>query len=183
MKLIGRIREIQKLDKLVASSQSEFLAVYGRRRVGKTFLIRSYFKNEFDFYATGLAKGNTKQQLTNFTIFLNNYFSNHYEVPSNWLEAFNLLIKELEKNKSAKKRVIFIDEMPWMDEVVQFRRTVYFAGLLIHFACKFAQIFQDSCNPKRNVFECDYNRLLCSQKAQFWHLQHYQTDLFLTIPV
>ena len=115
MKLIGRIREIQKLDKLVASTQSEFLAVYGRRRVGKTFLIRSYFKNEFDFYATGLAKGNTKQQLTNFTIFLNNYFSNHYEVPSNWLEAFNHLIKELEKNKSAKKRVIFIDEMPWMD--------------------------------------------------------------------
>lgn len=115
MELIGRIREIQKLDKLVASTQSEFLAVYGRRRVGKTFLIRNYFKNEFDFYATGLAKGNTKQQLTNFTIFLNNYFSNNHAVPSSWLEAFNLLIKELEKSKSAKKRVIFIDEMPWMD--------------------------------------------------------------------
>lgn len=115
MKLIGRIREIQKLDKLVASTQSEFLAVYGRRRVGKTFLIRNYFKNEFDFYATGLAKGNTRQQLTNFTIFINNYFSNHHAVPSSWLEAFNLLITELEKKKSTDKRVIFIDEMPWMD--------------------------------------------------------------------
>lgn len=115
MKLIGRIREIQKLDKLVASTQSEFLAVYGRRRVGKTFLIRNYFKNEFDFYATGLAKGNTRQQLTNFTIFINNYFSNHHAVPSSWLEAFSLLIKELEKKKSTDKRVIFIDEMPWMD--------------------------------------------------------------------
>ncbi|MFN8348701.1 MAG: ATP-binding protein [Spirosomataceae bacterium] len=115
MKLVGRSREIRKLDKLMGSTQSEFLAVYGRRRVGKTFLIRSYFNNEFDFYVTGLAKGNTKQQLTNFTIFINNYFSNQHAVPSHWLEAFNLLIKELEKRKSEKKRVIFIDEMPWMD--------------------------------------------------------------------
>ena len=71
MKLIGRVREIEKLDRLMASSKSEFLAVYGRRRVGKTFLIREYFDNQFDFYATGLAKGNTQQQLTNFTIFIN----------------------------------------------------------------------------------------------------------------
>lgn len=115
MKLIGRIREIQKIEKLMDSTQSEFLAVYGRRRVGKTFLIRDYFKNDFDFYATGLAKGNTKQQLTNFTIFINNYFSTTHAVPSNWLEVFNLLIKELENKKTSKKKVIFIDEMPWMD--------------------------------------------------------------------
>lgn len=115
MKLIGRIREIQKIEKLMGSSQSEFLAVYGRRRVGKTFLIRDYFKNNFDFYATGLAKGNTKQQLTNFTIFINSYFSATHTIPTNWLEAFNLLIKELENLDSSKKKVIFIDEMPWMD--------------------------------------------------------------------
>ena len=100
IKLIGRIREMEKLDKLMRSSKSEFLAVYGRRRVGKTFLIRQYFDNEFDFYTTGLAKGNTTQQLTNFTIFINNYFSEHHAVPKNWLEAFNLLIKGLEKTKS-----------------------------------------------------------------------------------
>jgi uncharacterized protein len=115
MKLIGRIREIEKLNKLMVSSKSEFLAVYGRRRVGKTFLLREHFDNKFDFYATGLAKGNTKQQLTNFTIFMNNYFEHNHPVPANWLTAFNLLIKELEKKKSDKKRVIFIDEMPWMD--------------------------------------------------------------------
>ena len=115
MELIGRIREIEKLDRLMASSKSEFLAVYGRRRVGKTFLIREYFNNQFDFYATGLAKGNTQQQLTNFTIFINNYFNTHHDVPQSWLVAFNLLIKELEKNETDKKRVIFIDEMPWMD--------------------------------------------------------------------
>jgi uncharacterized protein len=115
MKIIGRTREIERLTRLVQSPKPEFLAVYGRRRVGKTYLIREYFNNDFDFYATGLAKGNTKQQLTNFTIFINNHFSEYNEVPENWLLAFNLLIKSLEKQKSDKKRVIFIDEMPWMD--------------------------------------------------------------------
>jgi uncharacterized protein len=115
MKLIGRSREIEKLNRLVQSPKPEFLAVYGRRRVGKTYLIREHFDNQFAFYATGLAKGNTKQQLTNFTIFLNNHFSESNVVPDNWLLAFNLLIKSLEKTKSDKKKVIFIDEMPWMD--------------------------------------------------------------------
>jgi AAA+ ATPase superfamily predicted ATPase len=115
MKLIGRTREIEKLNRLVNSPKPEFLAIYGRRRVGKTYLVREHFKNQFDFYATGLAKGNTKQQLINFTIFLNNQFSESNAVPENWLLAFNLLIKALEKNKTDKKRVIFIDEMPWMD--------------------------------------------------------------------
>lgn len=115
MRLIGRTREQEKFDKLLSSPKSEFLAVYGRRRVGKTFLIREFFQNEYTFYATGLAKGNTKQQLTNFTIFLNTYFSAQFEVPSNWLSAFNLLIIELKKNNTKKKQVVFIDEMPWMD--------------------------------------------------------------------
>jgi hypothetical protein len=114
-KLIGRIPEIKKLDKLVKSPKSEFLAVYGRRRVGKTFLIRSYFSNQFDFYMTGLAKGNTRQQLTNFTGFLNSSFSEENAVPENWLQAFQLLIKALERTPTDKKRVLFFDEMPWID--------------------------------------------------------------------
>ena len=131
MKLIGRVREIQKIDRLMSSTQSEFLAIYGRRRVGKTFLIRDYFKNEFDFYATGLAKGNTKQQLTNFTIFINNYFSGSHVVPANWLEAFNLLIKELEQKKTTSKKIIFIDEMPWMDtKKSDFMMGLSFFGML-----------------------------------------------------
>ena len=114
-KLIGRIPEIKKLDKLVKSPKSEFLAVCGRRRVGKTFLIRSYFSNQFDFYMTGLAKGNTQQQLTNFTGFLNSSFSQENEAPENWLQAFQLLIKALERTPTDKKRVLFFDEMPWID--------------------------------------------------------------------
>jgi uncharacterized protein len=115
MELIGRKREIEKFDKIMASSKAEFLAVYGRRRVGKTFLIREYFNNQYAFYATGLARGNTKQQLSNFTIFINQYFEGQYDIPDNWLMAFHLLIKELEKKNASEKQVIFIDEMPWMD--------------------------------------------------------------------
>jgi uncharacterized protein len=115
MKLTGRIPEIKKLEKLMQSSKSEFLAVYGRRRVGKTFLIRSYFDKKFNFYATGLAKGNTQQQLTNFTVFINNAFAEEHATPSNWFAAFNLLIKELERTKTDEKQIIFLDEMPWMD--------------------------------------------------------------------
>lgn len=98
----------------MASSKSEFLAVYGRRRVGKTFLIRSFFQNQFDFYLTGLAKGNTKQQLSNFAIFFQQYFSTEISTPADWLTAFHLLIKELEKKSDKDKIVIFIDEMPWI---------------------------------------------------------------------
>lgn len=123
--LVCRIREIEKLDRLVQSPKSEFLAVYGRRRVGKTFLIREYFNNRFDFYATGLAKGNTRQQLTNFTIFLNNQFAGHHAVPDSWLEAFNLLIQLLEESRTDKKRIIFIDEMPWFDT----RKSDFMMGL------------------------------------------------------
>ncbi|MFN0203311.1 MAG: AAA family ATPase [Bacteroidia bacterium] len=115
MKLIGREREIGKLKKLMNSTQSEFLAVYGRRRVGKTFLIRAYFENRFDFYLTGLAKGNTKQQLANFTFSLHTFFEEMPNSPKDWLTAFHLLIKALEKQKTDKKKVIFIDEMPWLD--------------------------------------------------------------------
>lgn len=123
--LAGRTREIEKLSRLVQSPKSEFLAVYGRRRVGKTFLIREYFGNRFDFYATGLAKGNTRQQLTNFTIFLNNQFAGNHAVPGTWLEAFNLLIQLLERSRTNKKRVIFIDEMPWFDT----RKSDFMMGL------------------------------------------------------
>jgi len=113
--ITGRSAEIEKLDRLVRSPKSEFLAVYGRRRVGKTYLIREYFNNRFDFYMTGLAQGNTKQQLANFTLSLNNHFDLEHSVPESWLEAFNLLIRALERRPITQKQVIFIDEMPWFD--------------------------------------------------------------------
>lgn len=68
--IIGRDAEIRKLDKASRSRKSAFVAVYGRRRVGKTFLIREFFQYEFDFQLTGLANATTKQQLTNFHVTL-----------------------------------------------------------------------------------------------------------------
>ncbi len=113
MKTLGRKEEIERLQKIAESKQAEFVAVYGRRRIGKTFLIREFFKNEFTFYATGLANANTQKQLTSFTIFVNQSFEKDYGTFNNWLEAFNVLIKELKKRKG--KKIIFLDELPWFD--------------------------------------------------------------------
>jgi uncharacterized protein len=113
MPILGRDTEKQRLSKIVDAEKPAFVAVYGRRRVGKTFLLKEYFNNEFTFYATGLANSNTKTQLVNFTVFINKSFNTTYSTPKNWLEAFTMLQDELEKIKGNK--IIFIDELPWFD--------------------------------------------------------------------
>ena len=65
-KIIGRENEFGKLSDYIKSEKSEFIALYGRRRVGKTFLIRSFFKDRFDFYATGVKRGLVKQRWSLF---------------------------------------------------------------------------------------------------------------------
>ena len=62
-KLIGRKNETDKLSSYMQSDRSEFIAIYGRRRVGKTFLVRSFFKDKFDFYATGIIEGNKSEEM------------------------------------------------------------------------------------------------------------------------
>ncbi len=115
MNLIGRTQEKKILSHCIEDKASHFIAIYGRRRVGKTYLIRQFFKNRFDFYATGLAHGNKQAQLTNFGLSIQKIDSEaRIDDITEWIEAFNLLIKVLEKNNSSKK-VIFIDELPWMD--------------------------------------------------------------------
>lgn len=113
MKVIGRTLEKKQLATLVENKKPSFLAVYGRRRVGKTFLIKEYFNHKFTFYATGLANSTTKAQLINFSIFLNQSFEREFDVPKNRIEAFLQLKTQLEKIKG--KKVIFIDELPWFD--------------------------------------------------------------------
>ena len=113
MKIIGRTFEKQKLTEIIESGKAEFVAIYGRRRVGKTFLVKEFFDNQFAFYATGLANSNTKTQLVNFSIFLNKSFNKEFKTPKNWLEAFNILQTELSDIQGDK--IIFIDELPWFD--------------------------------------------------------------------
>ena len=114
--LVGRHHEINLMNRLLKSPKSEFLALYGRRRVGKTYLVREFFDYQFDFQILGLAKGTTKQQLAHFHNTFDDFSKDRYaHPPENWLEAFNRLKKYLSKIKTGKKKIVFFDEMPWMD--------------------------------------------------------------------
>ncbi len=111
--IVGREKEIERLKRYVSSDRSEFIAVYGRRRVGKTFLIKELLEGQFAFRMTGKENASMSDQLSNFSNALSDFF-NEDAVPKNWTEAFRLLSKALEKQKNGKK-IIFIDELPWLD--------------------------------------------------------------------
>lgn len=112
--LIGRKEEQRKLLDAHASEYSQFVAVYGRRRVGKTFLIRETFNYKFTFYHTGLARKSTREQLQSFSLSLRRQGLENVPFPSNWIEAFDQLSTLIERSRD-KKKVVFIDELPWMD--------------------------------------------------------------------
>ncbi len=114
--IVGREKEIQHLKSITESPKSEFLAVYGRRRVGKTFLLREFFDYQFDFQIAGLANADTAQQLFNFhTSLARQSVLSFQGQPQNWLMAFQRLIDHLEMLEKGKKKVVFFDEMPWFD--------------------------------------------------------------------
>jgi uncharacterized protein len=116
--IVGRDKEIEKLGKILTSPQSEFLAVYGRRRVGKTFLIRQFYKANMVFDFTGAKEATKIQQLQNFFAEYLNRTKGKKETkaPASWFEAFQYLANYLAGLKSTKtKHVVFIDEMPWID--------------------------------------------------------------------
>ena len=113
--LIGRKSEIKRLTDYVQSEKSELLAVYGRRRVGKTFLIKQFFNENFTFYFSGAENASKQQQLFNFTTALNTYSGVENVVSDNWQIAFVQLEQYLRKVKTKGRKVIFIDELPWLD--------------------------------------------------------------------
>ena len=100
---IGRDRECEELSRAMESSRSEFVVLYGRRRIGKTFLVRSFFKDRFDFHYVGAHKAKTGVQLQNFRKALIRYGDNA-NVPSfsNWMEAFEYLASWLERMEPAR---------------------------------------------------------------------------------
>jgi AAA+ ATPase superfamily predicted ATPase len=112
---VGRRKELDVLAKVKTSDKAEFVAIYGRRRVGKTFLIREAFGNEFAFYLTGVANINLHQQLSNFQRAFKKYLPDGSTTsPDSWFAAFEHLEKLLSKTKNQKK-IIFLDELPWLD--------------------------------------------------------------------
>lgn len=114
MELIGRKVECNLLKNSVESDSSELIAVYGRRRIGKTFLIRQYFKDKFAFYTTGIYEGTKSEQLSFFNRQLNTYAKGSYPPVRNWFDAFDQLKHHLSHCRQ-KAKVVFIDELPWMD--------------------------------------------------------------------
>jgi len=112
--LIGRKEEQSRLNEAYDSEYSEFVAVYGRRRVGKTFLIRETFNYSFTFQHSGIAKKNTKQQLKYFKDSLLQCGFGSAHLPSDWNDAF-MQLSALIKQSDEKKKIVFIDEISWMD--------------------------------------------------------------------
>jgi uncharacterized protein len=111
--IIGRSEEQAQMKELLNSSKSIFLAMYGRRRVGKTYLIKNVFEKELIFYHTAKSNSGVITQLNNWQETLIEYGGNN-NVPSNWTEAFKQLRQLITKSKR-KKKVVFIDEIPWLD--------------------------------------------------------------------
>ena len=119
--MIGRKTEIEELNALYNSKKAEFVAIYGRRRVGKTFLVNETFQDRITFHHAGLSpseingKGALAAQLNHFYVSLKYYGWKGTEKPENWFDAFYMLEKLLDEKNDGKRQVIFIDEIPWMD--------------------------------------------------------------------
>lgn len=125
--LIGREKETKSLQAVLQSNQAELVAVVGRRRVGKTFLIKQTYLNQLDFELTGLQHAKKSEQLQNFLFALQNHFPD-FEItskPKSWLAAFYLLSKALESKEKSEKVVVFLDELPWLGT----KRSGFITGL------------------------------------------------------
>ena len=96
------------------STKSEMVAIYGRRRVGKTFLVKETMGNLFDFDFIGMHKTPAKIQRNQFLKKLNSLSGKEYKHPTDWFEAFDNL-KEYLLSLNKEKVVVFLDELPWMD--------------------------------------------------------------------
>ena len=115
--MIGRKKELEILANAYASKKAELVAVFGRRRVGKTYLVGSFFEGKIDFELTGLKDGTKQQQLRNFAYSLKDVqkLEDLPPPPIDWLEAFHQLKTYLESlGNTEKRKVVFIDELPWM---------------------------------------------------------------------
>ena len=121
MNIIGRKAERAELDKIYRADGPRFVAIYGRRRVGKTFLIKEHFKEKLTFWHTGLSpydrdkKFLLRDQLQAFYYSLQDYGLHGTACPQSWLESFRLLETLLKQKDDGSRQVVFIDEMPWMD--------------------------------------------------------------------
>ena len=125
--LIGRKRHIAELKEARASKKPELVALIGRRRIGKTYLVKQVYAQQIDFELIGSQHSTMSSQIQNFMLNIGKYFPD-FEIrhkPSSWTEAFHLLGQALETVKKTEKKIIFFDELPWLDT----KRSNFVAGL------------------------------------------------------
>lgn len=115
-KFIGRKKELEILQKALHSEEPEMVAVIGRRRVGKTFLVRTAFGEQLDFEITGTQNASMREQLKNFAIRIRDFFGEKAlsGTPANWMDAFEILMRQLDRKQKVEKMVVFFDELPWL---------------------------------------------------------------------
>ena len=114
--MIGRKDECRELERCLKSPKSEFVVVYGRRRIGKTFLIRNFFKDKYDFSFVGQHNCTKEEQLANFADAIKSYGNSNFDLQlKTWKDAFKQLRILLENSRVRRKKIVFIDEMPWLD--------------------------------------------------------------------
>lgn len=119
--MIGRKQEVSELNRIYNRNKAELVAIYGRRRVGKTFLVDETFEGKITFRHAGLSpekedpRGLLKLQLEHFYNSLDIQGMEKCDKPTNWLEAFLLLEKFLQTKDDGSRQVVFLDELPWLD--------------------------------------------------------------------
>ena len=122
--MIGRKQELKDLNRLYERKHAELVAIYGRRRVGKTYLVDEAFAGKITFRHAGLSpedeepKGLLRAQLDHFYNSLVLHGMESGERPDNWLDAFLLLEKHLQEIDNGSRQVVFLDELPWMDPCI-----------------------------------------------------------------
>jgi len=114
MNIIGRKAQMQELQRYYDSDRPELIIVYGRRRVGKTYLIKEFFENNFAFYFTGTVGMTNAENLTSFDKAIIEFGGTSPHASKNWGDAFGKL-KALLAAKAENRKVVFFDEMPWLD--------------------------------------------------------------------
>ena len=113
--VIGRNAEWTRLEECMSEKTAQLVIVYGRRRVGKTFLINEFFDNSFTFKLTGAYNKPAEYQLRNFIAELNRRTGEMREAPSDWVQAFEYLREYLGNTAISERKIVFFDEMPWLD--------------------------------------------------------------------
>ena len=119
--MIGRIKETGELNRLYNSGKAELVAIYGGRRIGKTYLVDETFKGRITFRHAGLSpveenkSGMLKAQLEHFYYSLLLHGMKKSKKPESWLEAFYMLETFLEEIDNGERQVVFLDELPWLD--------------------------------------------------------------------